>query len=383
LLSVPVRTPDQAKRAFALGADLVEWDRGEYKSLCDASGAEVHRDGGDIISYHNYEETPQDLEGLLAHLRRTPARYYKIAAMARSTLDSLRMLRLCQNHPDVIGLCMGEEGKITRILAPVFGVPIMYASLSREEQNAPGQVPLSELINVYRFREIGPRTPIYGLIGDPVGQSVGHLYHNLRFLYVKMRLAKEELAPFFAYDFFQGLSVTMPLKEAVIPFLDSLDPAAHSIGAVNTISGKRGYNTDGEAALDAIGEAIGPVQGKKVAVIGAGGAGKAIAYAAQQRGAKVVIANRTAEKAALALPGVRGGGMELLEQGYDVLVKAIPVEVPFDPMEGSTVMDICLQESVFLARAKKRGCRCISGLEMYVRQADRQQKIWAKKPAAP
>src|SRR6185437_13162580 len=172
-----------------------------------------------------------------------------------SSLDALRMLEFVRKHSNVIGLCMGELGQITRILAPVVGTPLMYAPIS-----APilGQLEYRVLVNTYRFRELDPQTAIYGLIGNPVTQSIGHEFHNRYFqhlkqnaVYVKIPLHLQELEAFLTYAKrlpFQGLSVTMPFKEKIIPFLDEIDPVAKEIGAVNTLlfrAGKIwGYNTD-------------------------------------------------------------------------------------------------------------------------------------------
>ena len=113
--------------------------------------------GDVIVSYHNYEETP-NLEAILKILQMThpKAHLYKIATMAKSTLDSLRMLEFLQRHPGIIGLCMGDLGTLTRICAPIFQVPIMYAPLSEEDKNAPGQLLVDQLCEIYQFRALNP-----------------------------------------------------------------------------------------------------------------------------------------------------------------------------------------------------------------------------------
>mgnify|MGYP000031079876 CR=1 FL=1 len=187
--------------------ELIEYDRGEYKELLDKAHNTVFFDYDIkkipshipveqlILSYHNFENTPHDLEALLQLLKRKGrAKFYKIATFATSTLDALRMLLFVQKHPEVIGLCMGPLGSITRILAPIFAVPLAYAPLAPEEKSAPGQLLLSELQEIYHFTKLRKQTPIYGLIGNPISQSPGHLYHNKLFqggakgVYVKMEL---------------------------------------------------------------------------------------------------------------------------------------------------------------------------------------------------
>jgi 3-dehydroquinate dehydratase/shikimate dehydrogenase len=349
--------------------------------------------GDVIVSYHNYEETP-NLEAILKILQMThpKAHLYKIATMANSTLDSLRMLEFLQRHPGIIGLCMGDFGTLTRICAPVFQVPIMYAPLLEKDKNAPGQLLVDQLCEIYQFRSLNFHTKIYGLIGDPVFRSIGHLFHNEAFrkaeknaVYLKMVVKPDELAEFFTYAKklpFAGLSVTAPLKEAVIPFVDVLNPEAQAIGAVNTLTFKDGKvygaNTDGNAAVDVLGK----VKNKTIVLLGAGGSARAIGYIAHKRGAKVVIVNRTSSKAERLACYL---GCEWSEKipSYDILVNATSVTMPIDAKEiqsGKTVMDLSLYETEFLKAAREKNCRCLDGFPMYFQQAIAQQVIWTSHP---
>lgn len=345
--------------------------------------------GDVIVSYHNYEETPE-LETVLKVIRQAhpKAHFYKIATMAKSTLDSLRMLDFLQRHPGIIGLCMGDLGTITRISAPLFQVPIMYAPLCEQDQNAPGQLTVDQLNEIYQFRLLNTKTRIFGLIGDPVHRSPGHLYHNDVFrtkarngVYVKMVVQPSELSDFFALAKklpFGGLSVTAPLKEAVIPFIDVMDPTAREQGAINTLVFKEGkiygYNTDGPAALDALGNVV----NKTVVILGAGGAAKAIAFIAVQRKARVVIVNRTADKAR-SLAESLGCSWSQTIPTYDILVNATSASMPIaedDLVQGKTVMEIALYETDFLKAARRKGCQVIDGMPMYLNQAAAQQRLW-------
>lgn len=371
------------------GADLSEVDYGTHKTLIDSQGhlrfidvdwKETLVPGAPlIISYHNFEETPTDLEAILSLLQAREASFYKIATMAHSTLDALRMLEFVSLHPKVIGICMGPLGQITRILAPVFGTPLMYASM--DELSPVGQVPLETLLNTYHFRNLHPQTPLFGLIGDPIDASIGHLFHNATMkeaVYVKMAVKPSELGSFLAYAKklnFRGLSVTMPLKEAVIPYLDAIDPEAEKMGAVNTLlfqEGKiKGFNTDGKGALAALGNII----GKKIVIIGAGGASKAIAYALRAARAKVTVANRTPKEGAVLLNQIPGD--------YDILINTTPHPMPIDPSKiipGSTVMDIAIKQTTLLQESLAKGCVCISGYPLYLHQAMEQQRIWELNP---
>jgi 3-dehydroquinate dehydratase/shikimate dehydrogenase len=346
--------------------------------------------GDVIVSYHNFEETP-NLEAILKILQMNhpKAHLYKIATMARSTLDSLRMLEFLQRHPGIIGLCMGDLGSLTRICAPIFRVPLMYAPLTEEDKNAPGQLLVDQLCAIYQFRALNPETKIYGLIGDPVFRSIGHLFHNDAFrtsqknaVYLKMVVKSGELAEFFALAKklpFAGLSVTAPLKEAVIPYVDVLDPEAKAIGAVNTLTFKDGKiygaNTDGDAAVDVLGD----IKNKTVVVLGAGGSSRAIGYAAHKRGGKIVIVNRTSSKAE-ALACDLGCGWSEKIPTYDILVNATTSSMPISAeniQEGKRAMDIALYETEFLKTAREKNSRCLDGFPMYFQQADAQQAIWS------
>ncbi len=378
--------------------ELLELDQGTYKTIYE-NGNPLYIDvdwktknlpvGDVIVSYHNYEETP-DLAAVLQMLKSAHprARFYKIATMARSTLDSLRMMAFLQDHPNMIGLCMGDLGSITRICAPIFRVPIMYAPLKEEDKNAPGQLLINQLCEIYQFRSLNPKTRLFGLIGDPVYRSIGHLFHNdifrtkkLNAVYLKMVVNPEELSEFFTYAKklpFEGLSVTAPLKEAVLPFIDVIDPDAQAMGSVNTLSFREGkiygYNTDGEAALDALGN----VQDKTIVVLGAGGSAKAIVYTALQRGAHVTVVNRTSVKAQELARMFKCDWSEKIPP-YDFLVNATSASMPIqaqDIQPRKTVMDIALYETEFLKEAQRKQCQCIDGFPLYFRQALAQQAIW-------
>ena len=132
-----------------------------------------------ICSYHDFEKTG-DLEEIYRSLQSHPAEIYKIASYACTTQDALRMLHFVKSQR-CLGICMGENGIITRILAPLFGVPWTYAPLSENHRTAPGQLLLKELEEEYRIRSHSSKTALYALIGDPVNQSKSHIRHNLAF----------------------------------------------------------------------------------------------------------------------------------------------------------------------------------------------------------
>ena len=197
-----------------------------------------------------------------------------------------------------------------------------------------------------------------------------------------MALKASELPAFFAYAKklpIRGLSVTAPLKEAVLPFIDVLDPEAQIIGAVNTLlfnNGKiYGWNTDAAAAVSALGN----VQKKKLVILGAGGSARALAYMAHRRGAQVIIVNRTRSKAK-ELAKLFGCDWSPKVPSHDILVNATSVTLPIAGEEiqsDKLVMDIALYETEFLKIARSKNCRCLDGFMLYFQQAARQQALWS------
>lgn len=205
-----------------------------------------------IGSTHNFIETPLELP----FDSRFPI--FKMATLAQSTIDSLKVLKWIQEHRGrVAGMAMGEKGLITRVLGKPSGSVLSYAALDSENETAPGQISSKELKEIYRFDELNEKTTFYGVIGKPVNNSLGHLIHNnlmrekeINGVYVRMEVDPSELSLFLPLAKevgFKGLSVTMPLKEAVVPFMQKLHEDVREIESVNTIKINdhfEGYNTD-------------------------------------------------------------------------------------------------------------------------------------------
>jgi 3-dehydroquinate dehydratase / shikimate dehydrogenase len=349
-----------------------------------------------ILSYHNFQQTPTDLEEIYLSMKKIGAHSYKIAAMVHSTNDALKMLLFKKNHLDLSVVCMGEKGQFSRVLGPVVGNQIDYASLNAKEQTAPGQLSVSELIDLYRYSSLNEKTAIYGLIGDPIDKSQGVVYHNRVFkergvnaVYVKLCVKPEELTEFIPLVTrlgIKGLSVTMPLKEKILSCIDEVEPALKQIGAVNTLLFKeskiRGANYDGEGALDAV-ERRSLVRGKKIVLLGAGGAARAIAFEAKKRGATVVILNRTVQRAKeLAIElNCNAGSIDELPEEYDILINCTPNLMPIDPQlikHKKVVMDVINSacQTAFLTAASLKECVLVYGSEMFLNQAAKQTAFW-------
>ncbi len=345
-----------------------------------------------IGSYHNFQETPQDLDALLQSMKNPHFTIYKIAVTAQSSADMLRLMVFARNAKvSISAISMGEYGKPSRVLGPIVGNALDYAGL--EEDASLHRYSLKALHEVFHYRKLNRDTQIYALIGDPVEQSPGHLFHNPRFkhnaAYIKMRVTAEELPVCFELIQklpFGGLSVTIPLKEKISPYMDEIKPIAKAIGAINTVIFRSqkaiGTNTDGPGALNAI-EKRRKVHGKQLAILGAGGTARAIAYEAKQRGAIVSIYNRTPERAKQLAAEFNCSGYGLDEPcSYEILVNTIPPKSLFVPpiLPQTVVMDVVYypRETPLLKAAKKLACQCIYGEEMFTEQALLQQLEWCK-----
>lgn len=250
-------------------------------------------------------------------------------------------------------------------------------------------------------------TALFGIIGNPVRHSLSPVMHNAAFalmgmnrLYVPMEVAdmSQAMSGLRALGF-KGVSVTVPHKEAVIPFLDELDPVAEKIGAVNTLLFRkegqrtlvRGFNTDWLGANAALAAAKINLQQSRVIVVGAGGAAKAVGFGLTQAGAEVVITNRTAESGKELAQWLGCSFVPLEDMAWlnaEVLINTTSVGMEPDVngivvppsilSKFSAVMDIIYAplETRLLREAKAAGCRTIDGLAMLLYQGAEQFRIW-------
>jgi 3-dehydroquinate dehydratase / shikimate dehydrogenase len=346
-----------------------------------------------ILSYHDFQKTPKNLDALYSCMQKLPADLYKIAVTANTPIDALYVASFVKKSKgNLIAVSMGPLGQITRILAPVIGSYLTYASLEVGEH---GQLSARELQSKYRFSLLSKKSKVYALIGDPVDLSISDVTHNQFFaeeqidaVYVKIPVKKKELASFLqeAKNHFLGLSVTMPLKEDIMEHLSDIDHEAHLIGAVNTLvlqdGSWKGYNTDGIGALTAL-EEKGLVAGKAIAIIGTGGAAKAIAYEANKRGAILSVISRSPQKARALENQLKIRRQE--SAAYDVIINCTPADHPGIAITpGAVVMDIKTvpHKTEFLLEAEYLGCSLVYGHSMFIEQAMGQFALWFR-PQAP
>jgi len=374
-----------------------------------------------IVSSHDFEKTlpTEELLGIATRGWEVGADVVKIANMAQDITEVRNvydMIQAQEGKGPCIGLSMSECGQMSRILAPKFGSMLTFGALSQGKESAPGQPSLSSLAGMYRLGQQTRDTPVFGVIGNPVAHSRSPALHNAALAATSSEgcyvpLLVHHLEPFLrAFDMptFQGYSVTIPHKEAALRCCKEVDPVAARIGAVNTLvrqpdGSLKGYNTDWLAAIEAIEQGLGggegALAGRRVVVLGAGGAGRALAFGALARGAaSVVIANRSLDRAqALAeAVGCEAAALEEVAAGKvrgDVLANTTAVGMhPHDnaspvPAEAlpafSLVFDAVYTplETVLLKEAAAAGCVVVSGLEMFVGQAAAQFKLFTGKEA--
>ncbi len=382
-----------------------------------------------IVSSHDYKATASDvdLRKLVQAIRAVGADVVKFATTGQDVSDGNRVLSIVKEASasgPIIGLCMGEKGQATRILAPKYGGYLTFGALSPERQSAPGQPTIDQLKNLYRLDTQSADTKILGIVGNPVSHSKSPAIHNGALGqsgltdYVYIPLLVDDFDRFLQSlpdEDWVGLSVTIPHKGAALAAAAEADEVASSIAAANTLvrigSGKgfKAYNTDWLAAITSIEHAMteagmtsgdsaaSPLAGKTVVVLGAGGAGRALAFGAASRGASVVVANRTATKAVELAeqlsPKGRGVSLEDLGSGKvggDVLVNT--TSVGMQPNDGESPVPehvTATFEVVFdavytplhtklLRDAEKAGAVVVTGEKMFVGQAAEQYRLFTQ-----
>jgi 3-dehydroquinate dehydratase/shikimate dehydrogenase len=360
-----------------------------------------------IRSYHNIQGVDEDMVSRLRGLCRVGDELVKAAVTPHSTEEVVRVFKAAKEtqNLDKILICMGGYGVSSRILAAKIGSYLSYVS-AMTEQDAPvaaaGQLDAQELAELYRFRNIGPETKVYGVVGYPLKMTGSPVFFNTCF---GLENTDAVYVPFPAdsIDSFMalaeeiglcGFSVTVPYKESILPFLAQKSDVVSAIGACNTVvrfsGGWLGTNTDIMGFSDSLLEFIGEknLRGKKVTIIGAGGAARAVVSEVHRLGGKALILNRTILRARnLAAPykflwgGLDNRGVEMMDKYSDLIIQTSSAGMEgkelCDPLDNYTfsgrevVMDLIYQPELtpFLNRAAAAGCRVLNGFDMLIRQA--------------
>jgi len=434
------------REAARLGTQYIDIEHDAFQALGPVAPAKR------IVSYHNFRETPPDLEAIHARLASLGADVVKIAVTANHILDTVPVLRLLRAaRVPTIALSMGPRGLLTRILAPKFGAFLTYASFDSDErspppapimlsrdpkftrrgggsacrsrgagpsaapQAGPGQLPLSDMLDLYRVHRIGRATRVFGVIADPVAHSLSPRIHNAAFadagidaVYLPLWVEGDPAAFVramreFAFD---GYSVTIPHKQKVMAAMDDLAPLARRIGAINTVVRRPdgslfGTNTDISAGIASIEAVVGKgwLRGKRALLLGAGGLGRAMAFALADAGALLTITDIDMKRAESLAKEVGAVAVHSALRtphsalAFDVVLNCSPVgmhpDVGASPVPAEMLRkDLVVYDAVYnpaetklLRDARAAGCRTVSGLDHFVRQAVEQFELWTGQPA--
>jgi 3-dehydroquinate dehydratase / shikimate dehydrogenase len=381
--------------ALALGADYVdiEW-RAQFGDLIASTAGR-----GIVLSTHDFEGVPADLSQRVAAMQSSGADIVKVAVRANRLRDCVPLLELgagAGGDRRLVVIAMGQYGVATRALPARFGSRWTYAGQLGEI----GQVSAATLLHEYRFRSVNDATAIYGIVGGSVTHSVSPAMHNAA---IEANHLNAVYLPFPAVDAedfhvfgraigIGGASVTIPHKVSLFDLMDEVYPVARRVGAINTIRVTDGRwiggNTDANGFLVPLQEKLQP-RGLRVAVVGAGGAARAVAVALASTDCTIRIHARNrkqAEQVAVITP-VEVGPWPPERGSWDLLINTTPsgmypnvddTPIPAADLTGRYVYDLVYNppQTRLLREAAAAGCQTIGGLEMLVAQAREQFHWW-------
>jgi 3-dehydroquinate dehydratase/shikimate dehydrogenase len=394
-------------KAAAAGFHLVDLELQSAQTLKAAEIARLRSRAGLVLSYHDFRAT-RKLEETFRNMETIPADHYKIVTTATRLYDNVLMMKFLEAKSrahSVVGLCMGEQGIISRLLALRAGSAFTFASALAGEETAPGQLTARNLREVYRLDHLDAATRIYGVVGDPVVQSLSPIMLNTAFrrenvnaVYVALPTkALDDLVACIRDIPLSGISVTMPYKQEIVGYLDNTDTLTQRTGACNTVVRSQdgrlfGFNTDVAGIVAPLEQRL-PLVGAKILLIGAGGAARSAVFGLKDRGAEVFVINRSSVNGLKLARQAKAKYLkrsDVRKYSFDVIVNATPLgmdskQSPLNEREihSRFVLDMVYtsQETPFVKVARAAGAEVISGAEMFVQQGARQFEIWTGKPA--
>jgi 3-dehydroquinate dehydratase/shikimate dehydrogenase len=366
-------------------------------------------EGREIVSAHYFKRAPANLKKVTAEIAAFQPDAMKVAVQCESIAESVKVVELARGRSNFVAVPMGEVALPARVLALRHGSALAFAPV--EHSTAPGQVSLESMIQLYRADRLTRKTRVYGVIGNPIAHSLSPRLHNAGFRAAKIDAV---FLPFLVHDLqdflgaikplgVRGFAITLPYKQAILRHLDTCDPMAEAIGAVNTVvvgsnGTLHGLNTDYVGVLRALERRM-PFSGSRVLIVGAGGAARAVAYALAQAGSAVCITARRpkqAEALAQAVGGEAIARSRVRKEFFDAIVNSTPVGMhphesvsPLDANDLNTrlVFDLIYRPRVtkLMQLAERRGIETVSGLDMFVAQGTAQWEIWTgrRAPVAP
>lgn len=373
-----------------------------------------------LVSFHDFTRT-KGLNQAAQRIEAFEPDFVKVVSTAKSLADNLSVLKLIEDRSvsaQVVGIAMGEEGLISRVLGVRAGAAFTFAAFGEGPETdlklttAPGQVSARALLDLYRVEQLDVATRIFGVAGNPIAHSLSPLLHNTAFrresvnavlLPLKVRSVGDLITLLVELPL-AGLAVTMPFKQEILPFLGNTDPLTARIGACNTVrvgtDGKLvGFNTDVAGVVRPLEKRL-RLKGAKIVVLGAGGAARAAVFGLVEQGAEVFIVNRTHENAVALAKEAKAKALKpeiFAKSHFDVLINSTPcgmaggnarntgqaLPIAESELNAGLVFDMVYNplETPLLKLAKERGIPTVSGLEMFVQQGARQFEIWTGKPA--
>jgi 3-dehydroquinate dehydratase/shikimate dehydrogenase len=367
-----------------------------------------------IRSFHSFTGPYDNLSEHIRAMYHVGDEIVKVAIKADSLDDVTQLFKISNtlNGREKILIGMGDNAICTRILSKKLRSYLCYTAAKGEADlppAAPGQLDPVELNELYRFRSITRDAEIYGILGYPLKATSSPLFFNSIFerenkdaVYVPFPSQSE--APFFRLADeigLRGAAVTVPHKENVLPYLNFKSEQLASVGACNTIvradGGWSGYNTDAEGFSGSLLDFIGcrDFKGKRITIVGAGGAARAVASEIHRLKGKALILNRNKIRAQrladiykFEYDGLDADGLKLIKKFSDIIIQTTSVgmepDTNGDPLRDykftgkEVVMDIIYKpdRTAMLKRAAAANCRVLNGAGMLLRQAKLQYQYY-------
>jgi 3-dehydroquinate dehydratase/shikimate dehydrogenase len=413
----PASELDILLKAAAAGFQIVDLEL-ETAEILKKSDLQTLRDTGVglIISHHNFKET-KDLDAIYERIAPFAPDFIKIVPTARTLADNVTLIRFLErmsDHANIVGICMGDAGVISRVLGLRAGSIFTFAAISAGEETGPGQIAARTLVETFRIQEVDAATKVYGVAGNPVGKSLSPVMMNAAFkretvnaVYLALQTSKvDDLVTLIREIPIHGVSITMPHKQDILPYLEHMDPLSKKIGACNTVlrvaSGEHqgklyGFNTDVAGIITPLERRI-SLKDARVLVLGAGGSARAAVFGLRDKGAEVFIYNRTLETATKL---ARQSGAKAIKREaipktqFDIIINATPIGMAgqkaaqiltaedFEKFSPKLVFDLVYNpaDTPLIRLARAANIPVITGVEMFVQQGARQFEIWTGKPA--
>lgn len=359
---------------------------------------------GVVRSYHCFAGFPENLEGLFGRVRERGGTITKLAVTVGGTEELVALLRFMESIPGTVPhiiIGMGPFGQPSRLLGFFLGNYWTYVAETEQDPPAPGQFPLTQAVDWYRFNSWKSAPFIYGVLGNPVAHSMSPWIHNVLFQHYGLKkvyfpFQLDRLDPWFQYIdasqlSFHGFSVTLPFKSEVVKLVRICESP---LASLNTLLRKgswwEGINTDWAGFLRPLASRI-SLKGKTAVVLGNGGVAHTVVAALQTEGAEVVVVGRKPEKVEdfAARYGCRHALFSDLPVRADLCVNTTPVgqhpQVDVSPLREDQLNFHCVYDLVYrpektrlLAMAERKGIETISGLEMFIEQAALQFQAWTR-----